>query len=116
MLNQESGWAKGRVKQRVGFITLAMVYNTNNHMMFQMKVWNYHGGVLGLTVAGYYKVQPLPYLYKPYPLPSPKENGRSGRDNHAKDGTKPPILCYVILYYGMLQYRIGSYSIAYSML
>ena len=31
--------------------------------------------VLGITVAGYCKVQPDPYLNKPYPLPSPKFTG-----------------------------------------
>ena len=31
--------------------------------------------VLGITVAGYYKSNP--YLYKPYPLPSPSHDERS---------------------------------------
>ena len=42
-------------------------------MMFQMKVWNYHGGgtvvVLGITVAGYYKVRPLPLQTLPFAQP-----------------------------------------------
>ena len=44
--------------------------------MFQIKVWNYHGGGLGKYCCRFLFIKSNPYLYKPYPLPSPNEGGR----------------------------------------
>ena len=38
-------------------------------MMFQMKVWNYHGGDFGSYVAGCYKVHPPPLPILPFAQP-----------------------------------------------